>query len=634
MTNCKAESPKCDLKDIMARTRLLSGAPAFHKIPREALMGMAKIAREDRFNPGKIVIAEGEVGARFFLVMSGVAEASCKTAQGTAILATLQPGMLFGEIAVVVPNTPRTATIRALTPLTVISLSAEDLDKFAVEYPNLRKALEASARRILVLNFLRRLSPFSILSQEKIDLLIQRIKTLTVAPRTAIIQQGERGNYCYLLKSGSVDVTLRDGGAERVVATLFPGALFGEASLLTAAPRNSSVTSREACELLAIDQQALLDAIAADRRIAARMMELLQLRDRPSRKPGVVEQVVRQDDRGTMVVLKDPETGVYYRLTTEGKFVWDLLDGSHNIRDLTLAYFERFKTFSPHAIAEVIGGLGKARLLRSATWSDSVQKLLLKVPFVARMLGAVHHVLEYVVVLRHVDSWFSRWYQRGVRFLFSVPAQVVMGAVAVSGIAGFVHLMPAAVSQLSMHPWWVWLLMVAPAIALSVIPHELAHGFAVKHFGRDVLGVGIGWYWFGPIAFVDTSDMWMAPRWPRVAVSLAGPLASLVVAGIAMIAAFAAPTSGVMVYLWVFAAVSFLLVLLNLNPLLEYDGYYVLSDLLDRPNLRRQSLRWLIREFPYAILHPSQLKGHGVDLAYGLASLVFTGGVVALFFWM
>jgi hypothetical protein len=149
---------------------------------------------------------------------------------------------------------------------------------------------------------------------------------------------------------------------------------------------------------------------------------------------------------------------------------------------------------------------------------------------------------------------------------------------------------------------------------------------------REVLGVGVGWYWFGPIAFVDTSDMWMAPRWPRVAVSLAGPLSTLVIAALAMIATFWVPSPFWILLIWVFAAVSFLLVLLNLNPLMEYDGYYVLSDLLERPNLRRQSLGWLFREFPSAIVHPRQFRGHLVDLAYGLASLIFTGIVVALFF--
>jgi putative peptide zinc metalloprotease protein len=622
------------IKDIMTRTRLLSGVPAFANIPRETVMGIAKLAREDHFDAGKVVIAEGEVGTRVFLIMSGCAEASCKTPQGSAVLATLNPGFLFGEIAVVVPNTPRTATVKALTPLTVISFSLEDLNQFSAEFPAMRQALEASAKRILLQNFIQRLSPFSTLPLDRINRLITHIKLIAVAANTPIIKQGERGHYCYLLKSGSVDVSLKSGDAERVVATLYPGALFGEASLLTSASRNSSVVSREPCELLAIDQQALLDAIAADRQIAARMMELLWLRDRPYRKEGVLEQVVRQDERGTMVVLKDPETGVYYRLTTEGKFVWDLIDGSHNLRDLALAYFEKFKAFSPQAIAEVIGGLGKAGLLRSATWSDSVQRLLFKLPLVARIAGSVRRVLEYVVILRRVDQWFTRWYDRGVRYFFSTPAQVVWSALTVAGVASFIHLAPTAIAQLPTRPWWQWLLMVALPVLLSIVPHELAHGFAVKHFGREVLGVGVGWYWFGPIAFVDTSDMWLTTRWPRVAVSLAGPFSNLVLAALPMIAVLWIPSPFWVTLSWVFAAVSYLLVLLNLNPLMEYDGYYVLSDFMDRPNLRRQSLRWLFRDFPAAILHPSQLKGHWVELVYGLTSVFYTTLAALLTLWI
>lgn len=69
--------------------------------------------------------------------------------------------------------------------------------------------------------------------------------------------------------------------------------------------------------------------------------------------------------------------------------------------------------------------------------------------------------------------------------------------------------------------------------------------------------MGIGWYWFGPVAYVDTSDMWLEGRWPRIAVSIAGPYANLVLGGLAALVA---------------------------------DGYHVLSDLLDRPNLRPRAL--------------------------------------------
>ena len=53
--------------------------------------------------------------------------------------------------------------------------------------------------------------------------------------------------------------------------------------------------------------------------------------------------------------------------------------------------------------------------------------------------------------------------------------------------------------------------------------------------------MGVGWYWFGPIAYVDTSDMWLAGRKERVFVSLAGPYADLVTGGLAALVAWFVP---------------------------------------------------------------------------------------------
>ena len=74
--------------------------------------------------------------------------------------------------------------------------------------------------------------------------------------------------------------------------------------------------------------------------------------------------------------------------------------------------------------------------------------------------------------------------------------------------------------------------------------------------------------------------------------------------------------------LWEFALLSYLAVVLNLNPLMEFDGYYVLSDLLEKPNLRPRALAWLGRDLIPALRTPGRLEGHRLELLYGLASVL------------
>jgi putative peptide zinc metalloprotease protein len=169
-----------------------------------------------------------------------------------------------------------------------------------------------------------------------------------------------------------------------------------------------------------------------------------------------------------------------------------------------------------------------------------------------------------------------------------------------------------------------WLLLFwIPATLVALLVHEAGHAFTTKHFGREVPRVGIGWYWFGPVAYVDTSDMWLEGRWPRIAVSLAGPYTNLVLGSLASIAAWFVPNAVLSAVLLEFALLSYLGVLLNLNPLMEFDGYYVLSDLLEKPNLRPLALAWLGRDLIPALRTSGRLKGHRLELLYGLASVLY-----------
>lgn len=583
-----------DIHSLMARTRMLVAVPAFKGVDYDALVCIAKAAREEKFDVGKVVIEENDPGSRLYVVMSGQAEASCKTSKGLLALALFGQGDMFGEVALVIPNSTRTATITAKTPLVVISFSAEDMNHLMSEHPNLRRALEVTARRVLLASFIKKFSPFSTMDPGRVATLAEKIKTITVQPNTVIIAQGERGNYCYMLKSGSVDVILKSEGAERVLNTLYPGAIFGEVSLLAGTLRGTGVRSREHSEMYAIGKQDFLGLVENDHQVSAYVMDLLQLRDRLSRKKNVSVQVITRAGREEEFVLKAPDLGRYYRLSTHGKFIWDRLDGTRTLRDLTVAYFDTFKTVSPQAIAELVGGLGKAGFLESAVWSAQVQRTLNRVPFFARAFERVRSALERVTIRRHVDPWFTQWYRR-VSPLFSRPALWLWGVLAVGGIAAFARVTPRVLPFLSDYVSWRYAAWIALPLVLSFMFHEWVRGLAVKYFGREVMGVGMGWYWITPIVFVDTSDMWLATRRQRMATSLAGPFVLVLIAGIAVLTIYGAGVLAVhggasvqpgaaWLYayypnVWGFAAASYAVATIMLLPIKGTDGYDVLQEL-------------------------------------------------------
>ena len=125
--------------------------------------------------------------------------------------------------------------------------------------------------------------------------------------------------------------------------------------------------------------------------------------------------------------------------------------------------------------------------------------------------------------------------------------------------------------------------------------HEFGHAFAVRRFGGEVHTMGVMFLIFSPLPYMDASSAWaFRNKWQRVFVGAAGMIFEVfVAAGAIFVWANTAP--GVvhsLAYNMVFVA-SVSTVLFNINPLLRFDGYYILSDLLDIPNLHQNSARHL-----------------------------------------
>ena len=608
------------------RLALLRGVPHFAPLPTALLQKLAALLREERYSAGSVVVAEGESGDRLYLISEGRVEVSTAGFREQEVpLATLGPGELFGEIALLEPGGKRQATVTAITPLLALSLEAPAFNRVLDAHPEARAASVEAAEPLLVARFLKQASAFATLGGDRLRWLAGRLEHFTVPADATIVRQGEYGDTCYLLRSGQVEVVLwQEGDGERSLATLGPGTLFGEAALLTEAPRNASVRALEPCELLALHRADLLEAIGEDRRMGERMLELLRLRDRPRRAPEVTvhHRTTAMGDKIT--TLKDPHRGAYYRLSPQGFFIWQRLDGEHTVRDLTLEYLSEFGAFAPQAVAEAVGGLAEAGFVEGVRPSAEVLKNADRPTRWQRATRVACGVMEWHTSIRGVDEPLARLYRGGMRLLYTWPCQIILAAIAVAGLVAFVLGIGGLGSAVEGSKAGGWLLLFwIPAFFISILIHEAGHAFTTKHFGREVPRVGVGWFWFGPIAYVDTSDMWLEGRWRRIAVSLAGPYANLVLGGAAALTAWFSPDIVLAAALWQFTLISYIVVLANLNPIMESDGYYVLSDLLERPNLHPHALAWLGRELIPALRDPARLRGHRVELLYGLSSVLY-----------
>jgi putative peptide zinc metalloprotease protein len=141
------------------------------------------------------------------------------------------------------------------------------------------------------------------------------------------------------------------------------------------------------------------------------------------------------------------------------------------------------------------------------------------------------------------------------------------------------------------------LLIAWLAYPLMKAVHELAHGLAVRNWGGEVREAGVACFLMMPVPYVDASDASaFAGKWQRAAVSSAGIVSELMMATLALFV-WLATDSGVVhdTALVVMSIGGLSTVLFNANPLLRYDGYYILCDILELPNLATRSGQWWTR---------------------------------------
>lgn len=120
------------------------------------------------------------------------------------------------------------------------------------------------------------LEPFADLDQKTVAELAKGSRLLAFSPGEAIVRQGEEGTELYGLERGKVDVMVKMGDSEMVrVASLGPGAIFGEAALLTGGKRTATIVAVTECELLAVPRRAFQSVIKANPELSERLTTLL-----------------------------------------------------------------------------------------------------------------------------------------------------------------------------------------------------------------------------------------------------------------------------------------------------------------------------------------------------------------------
>lgn len=301
-------------------------------------------------------------------------------------------------------------------------------------------------------------------------------------------------------------------------------------------------------------------------------------------------------------VAKDPVTLKYYRFEDEEYFLLTLIDGRHSPAQIKRKFdFE----FAPQKITlqelyQFIGMLhrsclvvsdepGQGAALRNRGRKRKTQQRRAAMTNILAFRLKGFDPDRVLTFLNRYTGWFFTWPATLV-VLFSA---LVAAGLVLSQFETLTNRLPGFYEFFSSGNWF-WL---AATIAISKILHEFGHGLACKRFGGRCHEMGVMFLVMTPCLYCNVSDAWMLPdKWKRAFIAAAGMYVELVLVVLAVFVWwFSQPGLVNQLALNMIVVTSISTLLFNANPLLRYDGYYILADLLEIPNLRQKAGNVLTR---------------------------------------
>ena len=290
---------------------------------------------------------------------------------------------------------------------------------------------------------------------------------------------------------------------------------------------------------------------------------------------------------GMSAVIKHPVSGKFFRLGEAELFITQQLDGKTPIEVIQRRAETTFGAVLPiETLNAFLLSLNKHGVLETADANRKEE---------SKQQGRVRgNPLVCRIKLCDPCQLLNRLV-RQMRFFFT-PYFVALSAVAIllalsvtaASWSEFRQSLPR-LYQPSAIPAVILILLVV------IVVHEFGHGMTCTHFGGEVHEMGFVLIFLQPALYCNVSDAWLFPeRSKRLWVGFAGPYFELFLWALAVFTwrATEAGTWVNFVSLSVMAT-SGLKTLLNFNPLIKLDGYYLLSDYLEIPNLRRRSFRFV-----------------------------------------
>ena len=334
-------------------------------------------------------------------------------------------------------------------------------------------------------------------------------------------------------------------------------------------------------------------------------------------------------------VVKDPISLRYYRFSREEYFILEQLRQGVTLDELKEAHREEFQddSLSTNEIGGFVGSLMTRNLvLLPQPNRDELLYRGSRRRWRVKLIGQVSNFMLFKIPLYDPDTLFNRIHPR-IRFIWSWPFFVFYLALVSVAMVILVSQWNQYAAMFSSNFFTKWnVLGLIFVVYFIKALHEFGHGLTCKNYGGEVHEMGFLFLVFTPFLYCNVTDSWTFPeKHRRMMVTAGGIMTEIFFASLATIAwYFSEPGSyfhSLMFNVMLVCSIS--TVLFNANPLLKYDGYYMMMDLVEVPNLRQRASTYMRNLFIRFVLGgtpaemPEEHRFRGIFPFYSVAAYFY-----------
>jgi CRP-like cAMP-binding protein/Zn-dependent protease len=335
-------------------------------------------------------------------------------------------------------------------------------------------------------------------------------------------------------------------------------------------------------------------------------------------------------------MIANPRRLIHFQLEVWEAELTQRMDGTRSVGEIVVEHLEGTGDLDATAVTDLVTFLRREGFLEPLTVDvpAAVAAAIRPTPSIG------DRVLTFAKTLRidwtGADRHVRWWYTSAVRPLFSPIGASLTGVIAAAGFIAFLYAFAShryAIGQANAPLDSLIILLLGFVLTYA---HELGHALALVHFGRRIKSAGFMIYFGSPAFFVDASDGLMLERTPRIIESAIGPYSEMILAGIGSLLLVAFPGAAFGPLLYKFCVLNYFVIFENLIPLLELDGYFILAETIEVPDLRERSLQFIQHDLWHKLKERDPLSRQEIGLsAYAVIGVAFTilSVYLAIFFW-